>query len=127
MDIHDTLALAAGLPTLDLAVVRDEAEALSAMRILGKFNQCMPGLTRFCGESPWERHPDDELLFVLEGSVQLIVQRTDRMLDIHNLAKGNVCVVPPRLWHKQIAHVPVTLFFVTSAHGNKTSDAVRPV
>jgi len=123
MEIHDIGKIAAALPRLELATLRDEAEASASMHALGTFNQCTPGLVRFRGETPWERHPDSELLFVLDGWVDLTAYDADGVCETRRLVKGSLCVMPPALWHRQNAPEGATVLFVTSSDGNETSHA----
>lgn len=71
MSAHD---LATELRLLGELRIRDEtneAEAAAAMRALQDFNRCMVGLVRLSAETPWEKHPHDELLVLLEGEIEL--------------------------------------------------------
>jgi hypothetical protein len=56
------------LKQLNIAEETSESEAEKSMRFLGTFNQCMYGMVNFIGETPWELHPDDEYLQVIEGN-----------------------------------------------------------
>ena len=56
----------------------------------------------FRGESPWEIHPGDEFLHVVEGSVILILMLEDGPSEVH-LTAGCHWVVPKNTWHRQIA------------------------
>lgn len=52
------------------------------------------------GISPWELHPDDEeLLQVIEGSVDIEVL-TDDGSQITTVGQGSIFVVPRGFWHR---------------------------
>jgi mannose-6-phosphate isomerase-like protein (cupin superfamily) len=102
-----------------------EADAGAAMQILNDFNQCMVGIVNFSGLTPWERHPDDEFLQVLDGEVEVTIldDGADRIIS---LSAGSIFVVPQHLWHKQNSVTGVKLLFITSKEGNETSTAKDP-
>ncbi len=92
---HDPRAIVSTLPPMEF-------------RQLEAFNQGHIGVFQ-CGEgvSPWERHPDDdELLFVLEGEVDLIVMFDDGQVTT-TVEAGSLFVVPRGRWHRH--HVRKTL------------------
>ena len=68
---------------------------------LAAFNRGSVGVFHSeAGISPWERHPDDdEFLFVLEGSVEIIVL-TDGGPTWTAIQAGSGFVVPRGLWHR---------------------------
>jgi mannose-6-phosphate isomerase-like protein (cupin superfamily) len=70
-------------------------------RTLATFNQGTIGVFwASTGTSPWERHPDDdELLQVVEGSVDIEVL-TDEGSEITPVSAGSVFVVPRGHWHR---------------------------
>lgn len=101
------------LPELKVTPTTTEADAVAAMRRLGTFNQCLLGVTRFSGLTPWERHPDaDELLHVLEGAVDVTVLSDDGPLSA-TVAAGSVFIVPRGFWHRQHARQCTALLFAT--------------
>jgi mannose-6-phosphate isomerase-like protein (cupin superfamily) len=115
MKSHDVVQALEGLP--ELRVTRDttEAEAMAAVRPLGSFDQCTLGVTRFSGLTPWERHPDgDELLYVVEGAVEVTVLTDERSVSV-GVPAGSVFVVPRSLWHRQHARDGAALLFATGA------------
>ncbi len=95
------------------------------MKMLGNFNQCMMGLVCFSGLTPWERHPDEELLQILEGEVDVTIINDGNISKV-TLYPGSILIVPRRLWHKQYSHKGVKLLFVTSLEGNEHSEAEDP-
>ncbi len=120
MEARDISAALVGLPELRVSDATTEAEASAALRFLGTFNQCMIGLIRFSGQTPWERHPDDEFLQVLEGSVHVTVLLDDGPFET-TLTKGSVFVVPKGRWHRQNPLPCVSLMFMTPMSGTETS------
>lgn len=121
-DISTALA---GLPELKVTDATTRAEAMAAVRILGTFNQCTVGAIRFSGLTPWERHPDDELLQVLDGAVEVTVLLDDGP-HVTTLSPGAVFVVPKGRWHRQEPRPVVSLLFITSSSGNDTSRSEDP-
>jgi quercetin dioxygenase-like cupin family protein len=118
-------AAVASLPELKVTAATTDAEAMAAVRILGSFNQCMIGLIRFSGLTPWERHPDDELLQVLDGSVDVTVLLDDGPFET-TLVAGSLFVVPKGRWHRQNPRPAVSLLFITSMTGNDASRSEDP-
>jgi mannose-6-phosphate isomerase-like protein (cupin superfamily) len=121
--------IAALLPTLSCLNISDrttEAEASNAMRILDRLNQCLVGIVNFVGQTPWERHLDDELLYILEGKVEVTILTSQTTQKV-TLQAGSVFIVPRNLWHKQFASEGVKLLFVTSQEGNESSTAEVPI
>lgn len=112
--------------TLEASASTPVDEAIDAIAELGDFNRCVLGLVRFRGITPWERHPDDELLHVLEGSVEVEILPAEGDAKRAALAAGDVLVVPAELWHRQRATEGVALLFVTSRDGNDVSTATDP-
>jgi mannose-6-phosphate isomerase-like protein (cupin superfamily) len=123
VDLQSTLESVGKLEIAEQTTVED---ASAAMKMLGDFNQCMMGLVCFSGLTPWERHPDDELLQILEGEVDVTIL-TDTGKKEVTLQAGSIFVVPRDLWHKQHSSKGVKLLFITSQMGNEVSEAENPV
>lgn len=70
-----------------------------------QLSQFQPGpsaihVGRFCGDMPWERHPDgDKLLQVLEGQVQVTLLADIGLLR-ETVRAGSLLVIPRGLWHR---------------------------
>jgi quercetin dioxygenase-like cupin family protein len=126
MEAYDLHATLRSLPQLNITDHTTEADAGAAMRVLTLFNQCMVGMVSFSGETPWERHPDDEFLQVLEGEVFVTVLTNDGGVQETTLRAGSACVIPRGLWHKQRTIQDVKLLFVTSQNGNEASTSKDP-
>jgi quercetin dioxygenase-like cupin family protein len=116
---HVPSALAA-LPELRVSSTTTPAEAAAAMRVLAGFNGCMVGTVRFSGRTPWERHPGDEMLYVVAGAVDVTVLFDDGAQHT-TLTAGSVFVVPSGRWHRQEPRPLVSLMFVTPAEGTDAS------
>jgi quercetin dioxygenase-like cupin family protein len=126
MIAHDVSEALRDLALLSIGAGTTDAETAAAMRILTGFNGCMVGVVRFEGETPWERHRDDELLHLLEGGVEVTVLPASGAAQHATLRAGSVFVVPKGLWHRQLARKPAALLFVTSSDANEASTAVDP-
>ncbi|MEM6253461.1 MAG: cupin domain-containing protein [Cyanobacteria bacterium P01_D01_bin.156] len=112
MKIHNPKTVASELPLLELSIATTEADAIAALRILDHFEGLMAGVTHFSGLTPWECHPQDELLYVLDGSVEVTLwHETDPETSI--VSAGDMCVVPKGVWHRQISRPAARLLFIT--------------
>jgi mannose-6-phosphate isomerase-like protein (cupin superfamily) len=126
MNVVDLQSSLESVGKLEIAQQTTVEDASAAMKMLGDFNQCMMGLVCFSGLTPWERHPDDELLQILEGEVDVTIL-TDTGTKEVTLQAGSIFVVPRDLWHKQHSIKGVKLLFITSQMGNEVSEAENPV
>lgn len=83
---------------------------------LGDFADCKVGVAYVEGETEWERHPGgDEIVMPLDGPLGLkLKDESDPETIVEkSLAMGEACIIPPNVWHKQIADGFVKLLFVT--------------
>jgi mannose-6-phosphate isomerase-like protein (cupin superfamily) len=127
MDPHRIRTLARELPELRIGPDTTEEEAFAAMRMLGSFNQCLLGMARFSGQTPWEWHPDDELLCLVEGEVEVtLLPAEGGPATITVMAAGDILIVPRRTWHRQFPRPSAALVFVTSSEGNRHSETEDP-
>jgi quercetin dioxygenase-like cupin family protein len=85
----------------------------------------MHGMVNFIGETPWELHPDDEYLQVIEGDVKVILFAPENQTEI-SLSIGDVFIVLKKVWHRQFSQHGVKLLFITSFEGNQHSTADNP-
>ena len=115
----------AALPELKVSATTTAMEAAAAMRVLAGFDRCIVGTIRFSGQTPWERHPGDELLYVVQGSVDVTVMLDDGLRHT-SLGEGSVFVVPAGRWHRQAPSPAVSLMFVTPAEGTDVSWSEDP-
>jgi quercetin dioxygenase-like cupin family protein len=126
MTAHDINASIAELTELKVSATTAEEDAMAAMRQLATFNQCMVGVVRFSGLTPWERHPDDELLYVVEGAVEVTILDSKGVAAVSTVKAGSICIVPAGCWHRQNPKPSVALLFLTSREGNEASWAETP-
>lgn len=126
METLDLRAATSGLQALSITPNMTEEEAATSMQFLAPFNQCMLGVVRFSGQTPWECHPDgDELLHVLDGEVQVELL-TESGTVCRTVGRGSAFVVPRGLWHRQSTGPVVTLLFATPVEGTLNSWADDP-
>jgi len=122
MDVIDVSARTLeGLPELDLrsATVREEGRPEGGE--LGRFNDCVVGISRFVGQPPWERHPNsDELLHVVAGHSDLTILSENGPVTL-KLDAGSVAIVPRGRWHRNHGVPSVTMMYVTPAEGSEHS------
>lgn len=101
------------LSPLNITGATTDAEAGAAFARLEPFNHGGIFVGRFVGPTPWERHPHgDELLYVLDGEVELTVLTEGDPVHV-TLRAGSIFVVPQGLWHRQLARTTVTLVSAT--------------
>jgi mannose-6-phosphate isomerase-like protein (cupin superfamily) len=110
---------------LEITAQTTSEDAGAAMKMLGSFNQCAMGVVCFCGSTPWERHPDDELLQIWSGSVHITMLDNDETIET-TLHAGSIFIVPQGIWHKQHSPEGVKLLFLSSQSGNEHSEAIDP-
>lgn len=71
------------------------------------------GITHMRLHSGWEMHPDgDEVLFLLNGSLELALDRGDET-EVVALSEGRMCVVLRGVWHRLLVREPGDLLFAT--------------
>lgn len=71
------------------------------------------GLVRMSRNTAWEMHPDgDEMLFLLSGSMDVVLDRRHEE-EVIKLTAGRMCVVPRDVWHRQLVTEPGDLLFAT--------------
>ncbi len=100
MKAHDIRAALTGISDLDF-------------RTLSPFNQGTVGVFRASRVSPWERHPTgDELLHILEGEVEIVVQVEAGPVST-KVSAGSVFVVPRGLWHRHDVRERLVELYVT--------------
>ncbi|MGH7949267.1 MAG: cupin domain-containing protein [Candidatus Binataceae bacterium] len=128
MNAHDVRAALASVPELKISSSTTAEDADAAVRELGWLNQCLLGVMRYSGLTPWERHPDgDELLHVIDGEVDVTLL-TDSGPVEQTIRAGSVFVVPRGLWHRQLPKPVVAMLFATPAKTTEISfdDDPRP-
>lgn len=102
MRVHEISGIAGSLPAVDLdSPDTTFADVQAASAVLGSFDQGDVTVTRFSGQSPWERHPDgEEFFFVLEGTIEFVLL-PDNASELRSVAaKGDGFIVPRGCWHR---------------------------
>ncbi|GGB23339.1 hypothetical protein GCM10011505_00690 [Tistrella bauzanensis] len=125
MDVHSIDEIAGGLPLLTVGPGTTQADFMTAMRPLGVANGCVASLLRYTGQVPWERHPQDEQVFVLKGAIHLTLLH-DAGPEQILIEAGNFVVIPAGVWHHPMPAPEATSFAVTSMVGTEHSVAQDP-
>jgi mannose-6-phosphate isomerase-like protein (cupin superfamily) len=66
---------------------------------LGRYRDGMLLLAKSAGKSHWETHPDDELLYVLNGEMTVDILEKDGPRSFV-VGAGMIAIVPPGAWHR---------------------------
>jgi mannose-6-phosphate isomerase-like protein (cupin superfamily) len=77
--------------------------------------------TRFDKDMPhWEMHQaGDELLVVVSGAIELVLQGDGRSDRVVELGAGQAFLVPFGIWHRVRVKTPSEILFVTPGKGNQ--------
>ena len=68
----------------------------------------------------WEMHPaGDEIVYLLSGDVELILEREDFRGSVHLSEPGAYAIVPKGTWHTAKTSVPTSMLFVTPGEGTQ--------
>src|SRR2546423_10284211 len=81
---------------------------------LGLYRDGMLLLAKSAGKSHWETHPEDELLYVLDGEMTVDILEKDGPRSFV-VGAGMIAIVPPAAWHR-----------VQSAEGMSVMSATLP-
>jgi mannose-6-phosphate isomerase-like protein (cupin superfamily) len=81
---------------------------------LGRYRDGMLLLAKSAGKSHWETHPEDELLYVLDGEMTVDIVEKDGPKSFV-VGAGMIAIVPPGAWHR-----------VHSADGTTVASATLP-
>ena len=69
--------------------------------------------------SEWEMHPEgDELLFLLSGAIEMVLQIRDRERVV-KLRPGAACIVPRGVWHRANIRRASKGLFITPGKGTQ--------
>jgi mannose-6-phosphate isomerase-like protein (cupin superfamily) len=66
---------------------------------LGRYRDGMLLLAKSAGKSHWETHPEDELLYVLDGEMTVDIVEKDGPQPFV-VGAGIIAIVPPGAWHR---------------------------
>src|SRR5271156_2507932 len=75
---------------------------------LGRYRNGMLLLAKSAGKSHWETHPEDELLYILDGEMSLDILEKDGPRS-YVVGAGMIVIVPPRAWHRVYSADGVTV------------------
>lgn len=96
-------------------------EAFATMQMLGTCGKHTLAVTRFQGQTAWQRHPlDDELLFILEGEVTLLTLNSGDEVLL-TAKSGEMFRVPAGLWHCTRAIDPAAIMSLTVGEESERS------
>jgi quercetin dioxygenase-like cupin family protein len=79
---------------------------------LGRYRDGMFLLSKSAGKSHWETHPEDELLYVLDGEMTVDVLEKDGPQSF-TVSAGVMVVLPPGAWHRVHSAEGVTVASAT--------------
>jgi mannose-6-phosphate isomerase-like protein (cupin superfamily) len=80
-------------------------------RRVGVLSVASPGV-----RDEWEMHPDqDELLYLLEGEIDVFLRSDleESHQDTCRFRKGEACLIPKGMWHRQVVVSPCRVLFLT--------------
>jgi quercetin dioxygenase-like cupin family protein len=66
---------------------------------LGSYRGGMLLLGKSAGTGHWETHPEDELLYVLDGAMTVDIVEQERVQSF-TVEAGMMAIVPPGAWHR---------------------------
>jgi mannose-6-phosphate isomerase-like protein (cupin superfamily) len=90
------------------------AERKGSATQLGRYRDGLLLLGKSAGTGHWETHPEDELLYVLDGEMTVDIVEKDGPQS-YVIGAGMIAIVPPGAWHR-----------VHSADGKTTMSATIP-
>ncbi len=112
MQAYDLREVLRDLPELAITENTTNEEASAAVGVIAPFNQGILNVMRFSGLTPWEKHPQDELLHILDGEVEVTLL-SENGSETMTVAAGSIMVIPQGVWHRQFAKAFVTILFAT--------------
>jgi quercetin dioxygenase-like cupin family protein len=78
------------------------AERMGSAARLGTYREGMLLLNKSAGKGHWETHPEDELVYVLDGALTLDIVEQDTVRSFE-LGAGMMVIVPPGAWHRVLS------------------------
>ena len=102
-----------------------DPERTSAFWILNDHDHGHVWVGKFSGRSPWERHPADELLHVLEGEVEITLHTPGGPV-VEDMRAGEIAVVPANVWHRQFSEEGVVEWGLTPGRTEHSMDELPP-
>jgi mannose-6-phosphate isomerase-like protein (cupin superfamily) len=79
---------------------------------LGSYRDGILLLSKSAGTGHWETHPEDELLYVLDGALTVDIVVQDKVQSL-SVGTGMIAVVPPAAWHRVRSADGVTVMSAT--------------
>lgn len=126
LGVHDLRAALREVPHLKITASTTGEEADAAVRTVAKLDQLTLGVMSYSGQTPWERHQGgDELLYALEGEVEVTVLTDDGPVH-ETIRAGSAFVCPKGLWHRQLARKSVSMLYGTATETSEVSFAEDP-
>jgi len=122
---HDLKATIGKLTELKITDATTAEEANAAVRDITELGERTLGVMRFSGLTPWERHGGDELIYALEGAVDVTVLSDSGPVH-RRVNAGSFFVCPENLWHRQMAKDSVTILYGTPLKTSEHSLAEDP-
>ena len=101
------------------------AERKGSAALLGSYRDGFLLLSKFVGNSHWETHPEDELFYILDGTMTVDVVERDGPRSFA-LDTGTVAVLPRDSWHRVTSANGVTAFSATLPSDHIDLDVADP-
>jgi mannose-6-phosphate isomerase-like protein (cupin superfamily) len=101
------------------------AERRGTATQLGPYRDGILLLSKSAGTGHWETHPEDELLYVLDGAMTVDILAEDRVQSIA-VSAGMIAVVPPGAWHRVYSPGGVTVMSATIPGDHIDLDVANP-
>lgn len=83
-----------------------------AFKMVSKFEDGTIFVGHYAGESEWELHHSEEIVYVLEGQAQIFQIRDGEEVNA-TLNGGEFTVVPAGVWHRFVVQEAVKLMTIT--------------
>ena len=126
MNAHDIRSVLDELSMMEITPSMGDQDAGEAIRPIAQLNGSLVGVSRFSGQTPWERHTGgDEFVQVVEGEIEVTIM-AEGGPESMSLSPGMVIVVPRGLWHRQDAPNGGGVLFATVVEGTESSWAEDP-
>lgn len=122
----DMNAILRDLPELKITDETTGEEADAAVHTIGDMGDRSLGVMRFSGLTPWERHMGgDELVYVLEGSVDFTVLTENQEVK-RRVNAGSFFICTEGLWHRQRTAPSAAVLYGTPIKTSQHSFAEDP-
>jgi mannose-6-phosphate isomerase-like protein (cupin superfamily) len=105
MDAGESEGIVRAAPSVELLPVQLDG------RQVGVLSVDSPGV-----RDEWEMHPEqDELLYLLEGAIDVLLRADLGKSEEERLQfrKGQACLIPKGIWHRQVVIAPCKMLFLT--------------